>query len=91
MALGKVLVFSSAVNNGLVLLAVAGVINSFVSAYYYLGLLRNVFVSSDKFEQNGNSNNTYILVASISSVLVLVLGVYPDLILSTIDNVISGL
>ena len=89
--MGKVLVFSSAVNNGLVLLAVAGVINSFVSAYYYLGLLRNVFVSSDKFEQNGNSNNTYILVASISSVLVLVLGVYPDLILSTIDNVISGL
>ena len=49
------------------------------------------FVSSDKFEQNGNSNNTYIFVASISSVLVLVLGVYPDLILSTIDNVISGL
>ena len=89
--IGKVLVFSSAVNNGLVLLAVAGVINSFVSAYYYLGLLRNVFVSSDKFEQNGNSNNTYIFVASISSVLVLVLGVYPDLILSTIDNVISGL
>ena len=89
--MGKVLVFSSAVNNGLVLLAIAGVINSFVSAYYYLGLLRNIFVSSEKFEQNGNSNNIYILVASISSMLVLVLGIYPDLILSTIDNVISGL
>ena len=35
--------------------------------YYYLGLLRNVFVSSDKFEQNGNSNNTYILVAQKST------------------------
>ena len=89
--MGKVLVFSAAVNNGLVILAVAGVINSFVSAYYYLGLLRNIFVSSEKFEQNGNSNNTYILVASISSILVLVLGIYPDLILSTIDNVIAGL
>ena len=89
--MGKVLVFSSAVNNGLVLLAIAGVINSFVSAYYYLGLLRNVFVSSDKFEQNGNSNNLYILVAFISSILVLVLGIYPDIILSTIDNVIAGL
>lgn len=89
--MGKVLVFSAAVNNGLVILAVAGVINSFVSAYYYLGLLRNIFVSSEKFEQNGNSNNAYILVASISSILVLVLGIYPDLILSTIDNVIAGL
>ncbi|MEC7837500.1 MAG: NADH-quinone oxidoreductase subunit N [Chloroflexota bacterium] len=89
--MGKVLVFSSAVNNGLVILAIAGVINSFISAYYYLGLLRNIFVSSDKFEQNGNSNNIYILVASISSILVLVLGIYPDLILSTIDNVIAGL
>ena len=62
-----------------------------VSAYYYLGLLRNIFVSSEKFEQKGNSNIFYILVASISSILVLVLGIYPDLILSTIDNVISGL
>jgi len=89
--MGKVLVFSSAIDNGLVILAIAGVINSFISAYYYLGLLRNIFVSSDKFEQNGNSNNIYILVASISSILVLVLGIYPDLILSTIDNVIAGL
>lgn len=89
--MGKVLVFSSAVNNGLIILAIVGVINSFVSAYYYLGLLRNIFVSSEKFEQKGNSNIFYILVASISSILVLVLGIYPDLILSTIDNVISGL
>ena len=89
--MGKVLVFSAAVNNGLIILAIAGVINSFSSAYYYLGLLRNIFVSSEKFVQKGNSNNTYTLVAFISTILVLVLGVYPDLILSSIDNVIAGL
>ncbi len=89
--MGKVLVFSAAVNNGLIILAIAGVINSFISAYYYLGLLRNIFVSSEKFVQKGNSNNTYTLVAFISTILVLVLGVYPDLILSSIDNVIAGL
>ena len=89
--MGKVLVFSAAVNNGLIILAIAGVINSFISAYYYLGLLRNIFVSSEKFVQKGNSNNTYTLVAFISTILVLVLGVYPDFILSSIDNVIAGL
>ena len=88
--MGKVLVFSSAVDNGLAWVAIIGVINSFISAYYYLGLLRNIYISTDKFDQKGISNKNYILVASLSSLLVLILGVYPDFALSLIDNVISG-
>ena len=89
--MGKVLVFSSAVDNGLALLAIVGVINSFISAYYYLGILRNIFMSSEKFEQKSNSNNNYILVASLSSLIVLVLGIFPDVLLSVIDDVMSAI
>ena len=89
--MGKVLVFSSAVDNGLAWLAVVGVINSFISAYYYLAMLRNIYISTEKFEQKSNSNNNYILVASLSSSLVLILGVFPDLLLSIIDNVVSSI
>ncbi|NCG34639.1 MAG: NADH-quinone oxidoreductase subunit NuoN [Dehalococcoidales bacterium] len=88
--MGKVLVFSAAVDNGLAWVAIIGVINSFISAYYYLGLLRNIYISTDKFDQKGISNKNYILVASLSSLLVLILGVYPDFALSLIDTVISG-
>ncbi|MBL40232.1 MAG: hypothetical protein CL761_02770 [Chloroflexi bacterium] len=89
--MGKVLVFSSAVDNGLAWLAVVGVINSFISAYYYLAMLRNIYISTEKFEQKSNSNNNYILVASLSSSLVLILGVFPDLLLSILDNVVSSI
>ena len=89
--MGKVLVFSSAVDNGLAWLAIVGVINSFISAYYYLGILRNIFMSSEKFEQKSNSNNNYILVASLSSLIVLVLGIFPDVLLSVIDDVMSAI
>ena len=87
----EVLVFSSAVDNGLAWLAIVGVINSFISAYYYLGILRNIFMSSEKFEQKSNSNNNYILVASLSSLIVLVLGIFPDALLSVIDDVMSAI
>ena len=89
--MGKVLVFSSAVDNVLAWLAIVGVINSFISAYYYLGILRNIFMSSEKFEQKSNSNNNYILVASLSSLIVLVLGIFPDVLLSVIDDVMSAI
>ena len=72
-------------------MAIVGVINSFISAYYYLGILRNIFMSSEKFEQKSNSNNNYILVASLSSLIVLVLGIFPDVLLSVIDDVMSAI
>ena len=48
-------------------------------------------MSSEKFEQKSNSNNNYILVASLSSLIVLVLGIFPDVLLSVIDDVMSAI
>jgi len=90
--MGKVLVFGSAINNGLLWLAIIGVINSFVSAYYYLGLLRNIFISTDEVKKSDNNNGiNYLFFSLITSAGVLTLGIFPGILLSVVDEVISKL
>ena len=90
--MGKVLVFGSAINNGLLWLAIIGVINSFVSAYYYLGLLRNMFISTDEVKKSDNNNGiNYLFFSLITSAGVLTLGIFPGILLSVVDEVISKL
>ncbi len=89
--MGKVLVFGSAINNGLMWLAIIGVINSFVSAYYYLGLLRNIFISTDEVKKSDNNGVSYLFFSIITSIGVLVLGIFPGILLSVVDEVISKL
>jgi NADH-quinone oxidoreductase subunit N len=89
--MGKVLVFGSAINNGLLWLAIIGVINSFVSAYYYLGLLRNIFISTDEVKKSDNSGFSYLFFSLITSAGVLTLGIFPGILLSVVDEVISKL
>ena len=89
--MGKVLVFGSAINNGLLWLAIIGVINSFVSAYYYLGLLRNIFISTDEVKKSNNSGFSYLFFSLITSAGVLTLGIFPGILLSVVDEVISKL
>ena len=89
--MGKVLVFGSAINNGLLWLAIIGVINSFVSAYYYLGLLRNIFISTDEVKKSDNNGVSYLFFSIITSIGVLVLGIFPGILLSVVDEVISKL
>ena len=90
--MGKVLLFGSAINNGLLWLAIIGVINSFVSAYYYLGLLRNMFISTDEVKKSDNNNGiNYLFFSLITSAGVLTLGIFPGILLSVVDEVISKL
>jgi len=89
--MGKVLVFGSAINNGLMWLAIIGVINSFVSAYYYLGLLRNMFISTDEVKKSDNNGINYLFFSLITSAGVLTLGIFPGILLSVVDEVISKL
>ena len=90
--MGKVLLFGSAINNGLLWLAIIGVINSFVSAYYYLGLLRNMFISTDEVKKSDNNNGiNYLIFSLITSAGVLTLGIFPGILLSVVDEVISKL
>ena len=81
---GKFYIFKAALDSQLYWLAVLGLLNSAVAAYYYLRIIVVMY-----FHEPGHSTDTLeelspgIRVASmVSAVAVLVLGVFPSLLLS---------
>lgn len=75
--IGKFLLFFSAINSGLLLLAILGIINSVISIYYYSKAILAAFTGKPKFRKVSTG-------ASLALALVLVLlitfivGIYPQ-------------
>ncbi len=92
---GKIYIFFAALENGYWWLALAGVLNSFVSAYYYLRPVRLMFKvnknTSAKYEPATTSNilgNTSLI---LSASLVILLGVLPFWIYNLAEKAIMSL
>jgi NADH-quinone oxidoreductase subunit N len=73
---GKFLLFSSAISANMLLLAVIGVINSFISIYYYARIVSNMYAS--KQEKALKMSSYIIAVVVIALAVVLVFGIYPQ-------------
>lgn len=81
--IGKFMIFSSAVNAGLVWLAVIGVINSLISAFYYLRVVYTLYMKAEpKAEIELSPSLSIVTAAAISAVGVVILGIYPTPILA---------
>ena len=78
--IGKIFLFTSAVQSGLAWLAVAGVINSVLSAYYYLRVVRLMYMGEPSDEKKISVSASFGLALAISAAAVLALGVAPRLI-----------
>ncbi len=81
--LGKFYIFSSAVEQGFITLTVIGVMNSFVSVYYYLRVIKVSYF--DSFEERPvpvTINFAILLVLVVTTVGTLGLGFFPDTILN---------
>ncbi|BCS90750.1 MAG: NADH-quinone oxidoreductase subunit N [Candidatus Micrarchaeota archaeon] len=85
----KFLLFGGALDSGLLLLVIIAIINSFISVYYYLKIIINIF-SSDKrlkaLKLNIIDKGAIIAVAAI----IIALGVFPNIIVGTIQNAIQS-
>ena len=79
--IAKVYVFGAAVNAGLEWLVVVGVINSVISAYYYFGVIKVMYLSSPRSDEPILSRFPIRLAVGITTVGVLVFGVYPIVLL----------
>lgn len=76
---GKFYVFSSAVNAGYVGLALIGVLNSLISAYYYLGVLVQMYMADgDRVLIPPGERPWLVTTILIAVVLVLVIGLLPS-------------
>jgi NADH-quinone oxidoreductase subunit N len=77
---GKFYVFRAAIESGYVGLAVIGVLNSVVSAYYYIWLIVTMYMREGTLEPPALSSRPYLATAiGIAAVATVLLGVLPGL------------
>ncbi len=88
---GKFYIFKSAVEAGLVWLAVAGVLFSAISAYFYLRVIMVMYMHEPKAEFKLLQSPSLALALAISVTAVIVIGVYPTALLNFARASITGI
>ena len=89
--MGKFYIFKSAVQAGLVWLAVVGVIFSSISAYFYLRVIMVMYMNEPKEKIELSTSPALALALAISVTSVIVIGVYASDLLNYARASIAGL
>src|SRR5438132_7501202 len=84
--IAKVLVFNAAVQANLVWLAVIGVLNSVISAYYYLRVVMNMFAGEPESTATFNPSPYLGLAMLIAVIGLFAIGVYPNPLVRAADH-----
>jgi NADH-quinone oxidoreductase subunit N len=84
--MSKVVVFGAAVNSGLLWLAVVGVVNTVVSAFYYLRVIRAMFFEEAEDESRITADAPVLFATSLAAVGVGLFGAVPWLILNLAEK-----
>lgn len=79
--IAKVYIFSSAMQQGLAWLVIVGVINSVISAYYYLRIVKVMVIGISPTEEKVTSTPPLSFALGIASLAVLFIGVFPSFLL----------
>jgi len=88
----KFVVFRAAINAGLVWLAVLGVINSLVSAFYYLRVVYVMYMQPlPKREPSFAPSLPISAVAAVAALGVVILGLYPTAVITAAQTAILSL
>jgi NADH-quinone oxidoreductase subunit N len=89
--IAKIYVFTAAVNSGLTWLAVLGVVNSVVSAYYYVRVIRVIFLQEPASTEAIPSSIPFKFALVTAGAAMLWLGIAPGAILSAAENAVTVL
>ena len=89
--MGKFYIFKSAVQAGMIWLAVTGVIFSSISAYFYLRVIMVMYMYEPKEEFSLVQSPALALALAISVTAVIVIGVYPSGVLEFARASIIGI
>ena len=87
--MAKFYIFSGAVQHGLLWLVVVAVINSVISAYYYLRVVRVMWLGKPVSEERVPSSGALKLALVISCLGVLVLGIIPGYVMKLAEMAAS--
>lgn len=83
---GKFLIFASAIRAGEILLAIIGILTAAASVYYYLRVVTALYLQRPEFEGRENVNIVEAAVLSLSSALILLLGLFPSQLLELLKT-----
>ena len=73
---GKWVVFYSAVNSGLLFLAVIGVLTSVVGAFYYLRIIKIMYFEENEVKLDIIDNKSSMLILSLIIVIIVLFGIF---------------
>ena len=89
--MGKLYLFNAAVRSDLVWLAVVGVINSVVSAYYYLRVVKTMYLAPPESEEEVPSSTPVRLALLVTGVGILAIGILPGPLLEISETAVRTL
>ena len=93
--IGKVYLFSAAIDSGLTWLAIFGVLNSVVSAYYYLNIVKIMFMGSPEENHDNEGDSISIKIGFITTisvaVAIFIFGLYPAPIIDLANTAIQSI
>lgn len=81
---GKLYVFSAAIERGHLMLAIIGLLNSAVAAYYYLKVISTMYMAKPEGDVAIAQPMGYKFALAISSALIIVLGMFPDQLIAAL-------
>lgn len=88
--IGKFLIFLSAVNSGLIWLAIVGIINSVISVFYYSRPIISAYTNKEGTKPISVKKPVYVAIAA-TLVITVAFGIYPQPIISMATHAASYL
>ena len=89
--MAKLFIFSAALHSGLLWLVVLGLVNSVVSAYYYLRVVRVMYFVPTSQQEPISTTLPSRIALGITGIAVLVLGLWPQPLLDVAQRAASVL
>ena len=89
--IAKLYIFTAAVDSGLIWLAVVGVINSVVSAYYYVRIIRIMFLQPAPSPEGIPTSVAFRFALTVAGTAVLWIGIAPGIILGVAESAVGAL
>ena len=89
--IAKLYIFTAAVDSGLVWLALLGVINSAVSAYYYIRIIRVMFIQPATSEEKITASPAPWIALGLAGATMVFMGIAPGFVMEAAQGAVRAL
>ena len=86
---GKLFIFTTAIESGNLYLAIAGVIFSVISAYYYLKIIKTMYLDESSEELNYNLDQKQLFIIILMAFIMLFFVIYAETLITFINFIYS--